>query len=113
MDNYYLSTETGKLSGKLEEGHSLGASMRENQVLPDILVDMTSVGENSGEPEKTLGTIAAYYDQELEEATRSAIAKLEPALLIGTALLAGFIVLAVFLAMFSLYGNMGAEGATI
>lgn len=106
MDNYFLSTETGKLSSRLEEGKSLGASMRENMVLPEILVDMTSVGEETGEMAETLTTIGQYYDAELEQAIQSALAKLEPTLLIGIAVVAGFIVIAVYMAMFSLYGSM-------
>lgn len=106
MDNYYLSTETGKLSGKLEEGHSLGASMKEQKVLPDILVDMTAVGEDTGEMAQTLDSIGEYYDAELETAIQAALAKLEPTLLIGIAVVAGFIVISIYMAMFSLYGAM-------
>ncbi len=107
VDNYYLSTQTGKLCEQLESGSTLGAAMKSGTSYPDILVDMTGVGESSGEPEKTLRTVAAYYDQELEEATAAALAKIEPALLVGLAGIAGFIVIAVFLAMFSMYGAMG------
>ncbi len=108
VDNYLISSQTEKLCEKLESGHALGPSMKEGTDYPDILVDMTGVGESSGEPEKTLGTIAEYYDTELEDATASVLAKIEPVLLIVIAAIAGFIVLAVFLAMFSLYGAMGA-----
>jgi type IV pilus assembly protein PilC len=106
LDNYYISQETGKLTGKLEEGRSLGASMREAAVMPDILVDMVAVGEETGELERTLDTVAGYYDTELEMATTSAINKLEPAILIGLALIAGFIVIAVYIAMFEMYNVM-------
>ncbi len=106
LDNYYISQEVGKLTGKLEEGKALGPSMREDQCLPDILVDMVGVGEETGEMEETMHTIAAYYDSELEMATESALKKLEPALLIFMALVAGFIVIAIYVAMFSMYGAM-------
>lgn len=106
LDNYYVATETGKLSTKLEEGHTLGASMRESQVLPDILVDMTAVGEETGELTSTLDTIALYYDTELEQAISDALAKLEPTLLVGLAGIAGFIVIAIYMAMFSMYAAM-------
>ena len=106
IDNYYVSQEVGKLSGRLEEGHSLGGSMRESGCLPDILVDMTSVGEETGELHSTLETIADYYDSELETAVNTALRRLEPALLIGLAVVAGFIVLAVYMAIFSMYSVM-------
>ncbi len=106
MSNYYMSTEVGKLAVKLEEGHSLGTSMRDANFMPDILVDMIAVGEDTGEMESTLKTVSGYYDAELELATASALAKLEPALLVGLAGIAGFIVIAIYMAMFSMYGAM-------
>jgi type IV pilus assembly protein PilC len=106
MSNYFMSTEVGKLAVKLEEGRGLGASMREANFMPDILVDMVSVGEETGEMEKTLHTIAGYYDAELDMAIASALAKLEPALLVGLAGIAGFIVVAIYMAMFGMYAAM-------
>ena len=106
LDNYFISTETGKIASRLEEGHSLGASMRENQVLPDILVDMTSVGEETGELSETLDTIALYYDAELEVAIQDALAKLEPAMLVFLAAVAGGIVGTIYMTMFSMYSIM-------
>lgn len=106
LDNYYISQSVGKISGALEEGQTLGTSLRQAECLPDILVDMNAVGEETGELEKTLGTIAGYYDSELEQATADALAKLEPAILCFLALIAGFIVIAMYMAMFSMYNAM-------
>ncbi len=106
MSNYFMSTEVGKLSVKLEEGHALGASMREAAFMPEILVDMVAVGEETGEMEKTLHTIAGYYDVELDMAIAAALAKLEPALLVGLAGVAGFVVIAIYMAMFGMYAIM-------
>ena len=106
LDNYFVSTEVGKITGKLEEGHTLGHSLREAQCLPDILVDMTAVGEESGELSQTLTMTAAYYDSELEQAIAAALAKLEPTILVFLAGFAGFIVIAIYMAMFEMYAGM-------
>ena len=106
MDNYYFSQEIGKVTGKLEEGYTVGKCLRDSGCLPDILVDMTTVGEESGELEQTLGMTAAYYDNELEQATAAALAKLEPAVLVFLAVFAGFIVIAIYMAMFGMYSVM-------
>ena len=106
MSNYYLSTENGKLSGELEAGRSLGKSMAEQGIMPDILVDMVGVGEDTGELTQTLDTVAQFYDAELEEATKQALAKLEPAMLVFIAIFAGYIVIAIYTGLFSMYGNM-------
>jgi len=106
INNYFISQEVGKLTGKLEEGKALAPSLREAQCMPDILVDMVGVGEETGELEKTLHTIAGYYDAELEMAVNAAVRKLEPAILVGLAAVAGFIVIAIYVAMFEMYAVM-------
>ncbi len=106
LDNYFVSTEVGKITGRLEEGHTLGFSLREAGCLPEILVDMTAVGEESGELSRTLAMTANYYDAELEQATADALAKLEPTILVFLAGFAGFIVIAIYMAMFGMYAAM-------
>ncbi len=54
----------------------------------------------------TLAVTAEFYDNELEQAVQGAIAMLEPALLIFIGFVAGFIVIAIYMAMFSMYGAM-------
>ena len=106
LSNYYISTEVGKISADIEVGQSLGRSLREAGCLPDILVDMTAVGEESGELEQTLTMTAEYYDSELESATAAALAKLEPITLVFLGIVAGYIVIAIYVAMFSMYNGM-------
>lgn len=106
LDNYYVGNEVGKLTGRLEEGHALGASMRDSGCMPDILVDMVAVGEETGEMEKTLDTIALYYDAELDMAIAAALAKLEPTVLVFLAGIAGFIVIAIYMSIFQMYAVM-------
>ncbi|MBQ7603332.1 MAG: type II secretion system F family protein [Clostridia bacterium] len=106
IENYYVSQEVGKIAGKIEEGRALGETVRESGVMPDILTDMTAVGEETGELQETLDTIAKYYDTELELAINAALAKLEPILLITLGVIAGFIVIAIYVAMFEMYNAM-------
>ena len=106
MDNYLISQKVGKLTVDLEQGRALGESMREIKELPDILTDMVAVGEETGELEETMKTVAGYYDSELETAINAAMAKLGPALLVVLAVIVGFIVIAIYGSMFSMYGAM-------
>lgn len=106
LDNYLISQKVGKLTVDLEQGRALGDSMREIKELPDILTDMVGVGEETGELEETMKTVADYYDSELETAINAAMAKLEPALLVVLAGIVGFIVIAIYGSMFSMYAVM-------
>lgn len=106
LSNYYVSKQVGKIAVKVEEGRPVGASLKEAGVMPDILVDMVTVGENTGEMEATLKTIANYYDVELDGAIASCVAKVEPAIMVGLAGIAGFVVVAIYMSMFSMYSMM-------
>ena len=106
LSNYYVSKQVGKIAVKVEEGRPVGASLKEAGVMPDILVDMVTVGENTGEMEATLKTIANYYDVELDGAITACVAKLEPAIMVGLAGIAGFVVVAIYMSMFSMYSMM-------
>ncbi len=106
MPNLLYKDGVADMVGRIEEGRTVVDSMRETQIMPDILTDMVGVGEETGEMKHTLDVTAAYYDNELEQAVQAAIAMLEPALLIVVGAIAGFIVIAIYLAMFSMYGAM-------
>ena len=106
IDNYFVAQEIGKTAGRIEEGRSIADSMRHTECLPDILIDMVAVGEETGELENTLNTVAEFYDNELETAINDALAKLEPTLLVVMAAIAGYIVIAMYVAMFQMYSVM-------
>ncbi len=106
MPNDLFKEKTSEMVRRIEEGRTVVDSMRETGIMPDILTDMVGVGEETGEMQHTLDVVAEYYDNELELAVTSAIAMLEPALLCFIAVVAGFIVIAIYMAMFSMYGSM-------
>ncbi|MBQ9327989.1 MAG: type II secretion system F family protein [Solobacterium sp.] len=103
LDNYVYSVETMKLSDKVQTGVKLGDAMRAAEVYPQTLTEMTAIGENTGELEKTLKTVGDYYSNEANYAMTQAISKLEPTLLVFLAAFAGFIVLAIYMPMFTMY----------
>ncbi len=103
LDNYALGVETSKLSQKVQTGVRLGDAMRAAEIFPQTLTEMTAIGENTGELEKTLKTVGDYYTNEANYAMTDAIGKLEPTLLVFLAIFAGFIVLAIYMPMFTMY----------
>ena len=103
LDNYVLGVEVTKLAEKVQTGYKLGDAMRNAKIFPQTLTEMTAIGENTGEMEKTLKTIGDYYSQEAQYAMNAAISKLEPTLLVFLAAFAGFIVIAIYMPMFTMY----------
>lgn len=74
--------------------------------VPQDLREMSGVGEKNGELVATLKTIGDYYTNETDFAMKSALDKLEPVMLVLLALFAGFIVVAIYLPMFTMYSLM-------
>lgn len=106
MDNYYLGKEILLQVPQLEEGKPLGASLRKCRYLPDLLVEMAGVGEETGTLESTLNVVGAYYDNETELASNKALTMLEPVIICFLAVVVCFILLSVYAPMFSMYGGM-------
>ncbi len=106
MSNHILSKDVSRMEAGLEEGRSLGDCMGDCKHFPNTLIEMAAVGEQTGELETTLETIGEYYDSETQRVTDRALSLMEPALLIVMAIFAGFIVIALYLPMFSMYSNM-------
>lgn len=106
LDNYVMGQEITKMTGSIEAGKRLGECMKGSKYFPNTLAEMCAIGEETGELESTLETIGSYFDNEAAHATTQAIQKLEPTILILMALFAGFIVIAIYLPMFTMYELM-------
>ena len=96
-----------KMTTKLEEGKRLGECMEGVPFLPRPLIEMAVRGRGErASLEETLATMGAFYDDETDRASQKALSKLEPGILIFIAAFAGYIVIALYLAMFSIYSGM-------
>ena len=69
-----------------------------------MLAQMTAVGETTGSMEPTLQVLAEYYDNETDLRAQRALSLLEPALIVVLAIFVVFILMAVYLPMFGMYG---------
>ena len=106
MTNYLYQEEIGRVVGRIEEGRPLGECLRQVEDLPPTLVEMCAIGEETGELEGTLDVIGEFYANEADTATKKALARLEPTILVFLSLFAGFIVIAIYMPMFTMYDMM-------
>ena len=106
MSNLCMAQEVlGTLPG-VEGGRPFGECLSYTKEIPSMLTQMAAVGETTGAMESTLEVLAAYYDNETDIKTKRAIALLEPALIVVLSIFAVFILMAVYLPMFSMYGSI-------
>lgn len=106
MSNLRMAQDVLDTLPGVESGHMLGECMSYAHELPEMLVQMTAVGESTGSIESTLEVLAEYYDNETEVRTKRALALLEPTLIVILAIFVVFILMAVYLPLFSMYGNI-------
>lgn len=87
---------------QVREGGSLHAALAGTHMIPDLALDMIEVGEASGALAPMLGSIAQFYEEETNLKTAALISIIEPAVLILIASLIFFIMVALYLPLFSL-----------
>ena len=103
MTNAIMQDDVAAMTGRLEEGHPLGECIMKCDYFPENLRQMTAIGEESGELAETLSVVGDYYTNEADHATAAAVAKLEPAMMVFLAAFAGWIVIAIYMPMFTMY----------
>lgn len=91
-----------QIRSNIEQGGTLGGAMENAHVFPPILVQMTSVGEQTGHLDETLGHLAKYFENESEVAIKAMTTLIEPVILIVLGVGVMFVVIAVITPIFSL-----------
>lgn len=98
MEGLYVSKED------IRKGMPLSQSLRKVNVLPAMVYSMVGIGEESGSIEKMLEKCAEYYDNEVDNAITKLVSMIEPMMIIIMAIVIGFIVIAMMMPIFDIYG---------
>ena len=106
MDNALLSEDVRSMREGIEQGRSLVECLQGKKYFPPTMVDMCSVGEETGELGETLDNVADYYTNEADYRIQRLLALLEPAMLVVLAIFAGIIVVSIYLPIFTMYDLM-------
>ena len=73
------------------------------EIFPGMVVEMIHVGEKSGNIVEILKYLTDYYEKELETNINKFISLIEPIMILGLAVIVGFILISVLLPMFNMY----------
>ncbi|NOY23727.1 MAG: type II secretion system F family protein [Acidobacteria bacterium] len=99
MENVVLENTIKLIEEAILEGKSLAEPMTVSRYFPDMVVQMVSVGEQTGQLDELLEKSADYYDREIDYTIQHLAALLEPMLLLGLAIIVLFFALAIYLPM--------------
>jgi type IV pilus assembly protein PilC len=87
----------------VKRGGSLAAPIEANPVFPAMVGHMIAVGEETGQLESMLSKIADFYEAEVDAKVKALTALIEPVMIVFVGGIVGFIVISMYLPMFSIY----------
>ena len=94
---------------RISEGRNLADPLSEMKVFPGMVVQMVAVGEQTGAFDQMLSKIADFYEDETDVAVASLTSLLEPILMVLVGSVVGVVLIAMYLPIFELAGNIRAE----
>jgi type IV pilus assembly protein PilC len=106
MTNVYFKDAILEARSDVAMGTSLSEPLQRCGMFPPLVYHMVGIGEETGNIDGMLTKLADYYDEEVEAATQSLAAAMEPAIIIILAGVVGTIVLSVILPMASMYSAL-------
>ena len=101
MINRVIADSVTNLKQALKRGKGLSGPLEEAGIFPPMAVHMITVGETSGSLDEMLTKVSKTYDKEVEQSIKQLISLIEPMMILIMALIIGFIVISMLLAIFS------------
>ncbi|WP_455377691.1 type II secretion system F family protein [Petrachloros mirabilis] len=88
-------------------GKTIAEPLTQSQVFPKMVTHMIAVGESTGALDAMLGKIADFYEDEVDQAVASLTSLLEPMMMVFLGVVIGFIVIAMYLPIFTMASAIG------
>lgn len=104
LDNRMVEDTLMEIREKVVKGVQLNEALEQTDIFPSMVISMIKIGEESGSLDDILEKTAKFYEQEVEEDLEKMTAMIEPILILVVGLIIGFIVIAMMLPMFDMYG---------
>ncbi len=108
--NSYVQERMKLIQRSVVDGVALSNAMTQQKLFPELFVDMLSVGEQSGRLGETLNNIADVYDRELDKQVKLISTLIPPLVMVGIAVVVGFVVFGILSAVFSMTKGLRPGG---
>jgi type IV pilus assembly protein PilC len=105
--NKVVELAVQRTRASIAEGKTISEPLKASGVFPPMVVQMISVGEQTGALDAMLGKIADFYDEEVDTAVANLTALLEPMLMVFLGIVIGGVVVAMYLPIFKLVTVVG------
>lgn len=91
-----------RASVRVREGQGLAGSLEEQNIFPDLAVEMLEVGESTGALPAMLNSVAEFYEEDVQTALNASMALIEPLILMIMAVFVGGVLISLYLPIFTL-----------
>jgi type IV pilus assembly protein PilC len=102
--NYVYSSATKAIQGEVSTGTALTVAMQNSNVFPSMVIQMCSIGEESGALDSMLSKVADFFEAEVDDAVDALSSLMEPIIMVVLGTLIGGMVVAMYLPIFKLGG---------
>ena len=106
MANSLIKEAIAKTREAVTDGKTLAQPLAQSKLFPQLMIDLVRIGEETGDVPGALNNIADTYESELTIALRVMSDLIGPVLIIFMALIVGFLLLSIFLPLFTLIANI-------
>jgi type IV pilus assembly protein PilC len=101
-----LKSTLANAAQMVKEGRALSASLAETKIFPPLAVDMMEVGESTGALPQMLASVAEFYEDDVNTRMTASLSLIEPAIMIFMGLFVSFVLVALYLPIFSLADSL-------
>jgi type IV pilus assembly protein PilC len=100
--NYVYLMATKQIQKEVSTGTALTLAMQNSGVFPNMVLQMCSIGEETGALDAMLGKVADFYEQEVDDAVEALSSLMEPMIMVVLGTLIGGMVIAMYLPIFKM-----------
>jgi type IV pilus assembly protein PilC len=96
---------------RIREGDRIGDPLQKSKMFPPMIVQMISIGEESGSLDAMLTKVAEFYEGEVDSALESLTSAIEPLMIVMLGTVVGFIVISMFMPLLSIITALSSGGS--
>jgi len=100
--NYVYSFATKQIQAEVSGGTALTVAMQNANVFPSMVLQMCSIGEETGALDSMLGKVADFFEAEVDDAVEALSSLMEPIIMVVLGTLIGGMVIAMYLPIFKM-----------
>jgi type IV pilus assembly protein PilC len=107
VGNYVYAIAVLRIRDEVSTGTQLNVAMRQANLFPNMVVQMTAIGEEAGSMDSMLAKVADFYEEEVDNAVDGLSSLLEPIIMAILGVLIGGLVIAMYMPIFQMGKAVG------